>query len=47
MHIFTINGVQYNLTFYDAGTNWGCSDRAIDGSEPNEYGTWWYGRAGC
>ena len=46
VHIFTVNGMEFNLTFSDAGTWWGCADKAIEGSEPNEYGTWWYGRAG-
>lgn len=45
-HVFTVNNVDYNLTFWDAGTAWGCADMAIIGSEPNEYGTWWYGRGG-
>jgi hypothetical protein len=27
-----------------AGTAWGCSDKVSQGAEPNEYGTWWYGR---
>lgn len=37
-HIFTVNDQVYNLTFNDAGTDWGCADRVADGSEPNEYG---------
>jgi hypothetical protein len=46
LHKFTVNGVTFNLSFNQAGSNWGCSDQALQGSEPNEYGTWWYGRAG-
>jgi hypothetical protein len=45
-HISTINGQEFNLTFDSAGTPWGCSDRVVEGSEPNEFGTWWYGRGG-
>eukprot|EP01038_Epipyxis_sp_PR26KG_P006468 gene6468-8897_t len=46
-HIFEINNnSSYNLTFWEAGTEWGCSDKSYLGSEPNEYGTWWYGRGG-
>lgn len=43
-HTFTVNGVDFGWSFDDAGTAWGCSDKAGQGSEPNEYGTWWYGR---
>ena len=28
----------------EAGTEWGCADRTGEGSAPNEYGSWWYGR---
>ena len=45
-HTFSINNMTYNLTFEEAGTAWGCADKAGEGSEPNEYGTWWYGRGG-
>ena len=31
-------------TFYNAGTPLGCARHASDGVEPNEYGTWLYGR---
>lgn len=32
--------------FPEAGTTWGCRDMVGQGTVPNQYGTWWYGRAG-
>jgi hypothetical protein len=45
-HIFTVNGDAYTISFDEAGTEFGCADMAKYGSEPNEYGTWVYGRGG-
>ena len=32
----------YSASFFGAGTMWGCVDQALQGSEPNEHGTWNY-----
>ena len=45
-HFFEVNGDVYNVTFFGAGTAYGCQDQAIDGAEPNEHGTGYYGRDG-
>eukprot|EP00123_Amoebidium_parasiticum_P007083 comp17862_c0_seq1/m.18053 comp17862_c0_seq1/g.18053 ORF comp17862_c0_seq1/g.18053 comp17862_c0_seq1/m.18053 type:complete len:680 (-) comp17862_c0_seq1:483-2522(-) len=45
-HHFIINGNHNVVTFSDAGTEWGCADRVREGIEPNEHGTWHYGRGG-
>lgn len=46
-HHFIINGKFENTRIFDsAGTATGCADRVSDGSEPNEHGTWLYGRNG-
>lgn len=45
-HIFTINGDSYNFTFSEAGSEFGCAEQVNLGAEPNQYGTWWYGRNG-
>ena len=37
---------EYQAAFLGAGTMWGCSDQVLGGSEPNEHGTWNYGRDG-
>ena len=29
-----------------AGNTYGCQDQIADGTVPNQYGTWWYGRGG-
>ncbi len=41
-----MNGHQRHVNFSEAGTPWGCADHAGDGAQPNEHGTWWYGRGG-
>lgn len=44
-HHFEFNDDDTNSkTFYNAGTPLGCARHASDGVEPNEYGTWLYGR---
>eukprot|EP00276_Gloeochaete_wittrockiana_P016245 CAMPEP_0184347088 /NCGR_PEP_ID=MMETSP1089-20130417/15244_1 /TAXON_ID=38269 ORGANISM="Gloeochaete wittrockiana, Strain SAG46.84" /NCGR_SAMPLE_ID=MMETSP1089 /ASSEMBLY_ACC=CAM_ASM_000445 /LENGTH=381 /DNA_ID=CAMNT_0026678013 /DNA_START=25 /DNA_END=1166 /DNA_ORIENTATION=- len=46
-HQFLFNNqVSFNRTFLNAGTPEGCADRVLQGVEPNEYGTWLYGRDG-
>ena len=44
-HHFVFNNRHNNSrTFYNAGTPLGCAHHASDGVEPNEFGTWLYGR---
>lgn len=46
-HHWRVNGVEgYNVSFFGAGTAYGCQDKTIAGVETNEHGTWWYGRDG-
>ncbi|XP_062510323.1 uncharacterized protein LOC134186380 [Corticium candelabrum] len=46
-HHFVVNGkYEYVQTFSNAGTPLGCARRVLDGVEPNEHGTWLYGRDG-
>eukprot|EP00884_Botryococcus_braunii_P002885 jgi/Botrbrau1/12598/Bobra.0169s0126.1 len=45
-HHFVINGKEHFVNYTEAGTNWGCADKVREGSEPNESGTWHYGRNG-
>ena len=46
-HHFGVNGVETVHDFPESTTRWDCMDRvATDGTVPNQYGTWWYGRAG-
>lgn len=46
-HHFVLNGqYEYVQTFSNAGTPLGCARRVLDGVEPNEHGTWLYGRDG-
>ncbi len=48
-HHFTINGDQSAdivLDFPEASTMYDCMDKVAEGTVPNQYGTWWYGRAG-
>lgn len=37
--MFFVNGHANNLTFDDAGTEWGCTSSIPDGGIPNEHGT--------
>ena len=39
-HVFYINGRANNLTFDDAGTEWGCTASVPAGGIPNEHGVW-------
>ena len=45
-HHFQINDNDNERVFDNAGTATGCADRVSEGSEPNEHGTWLYGRNG-
>jgi hypothetical protein len=48
-HIFTVNGDDANAPVVDfpgAGDTWGCQEQVAEGTVPNQYGTWWYGRGG-
>ncbi|XP_060069722.1 uncharacterized protein LOC132549769 isoform X2 [Ylistrum balloti] len=45
-HHFKVNDHINNITFSDAGTPLGCADQVPYGVEPNEHGTWLYGRNG-
>jgi len=47
-HSFRFNDLSHawNQTFDEAGTQLGCSRHVVQGVEPNEYGTWLYGRDG-
>ncbi|XP_033729101.1 LOW QUALITY PROTEIN: uncharacterized protein LOC117318180 [Pecten maximus] len=45
-HHFKVNKHVNNITFSNAGTPLGCADQVPHGVEPNEHGTWLYGRNG-
>jgi len=46
-HTFVVNKKYTNTrVFSNAGTPTGCADRVREGVEPNEHGTWLYGRNG-
>lgn len=45
-HTFTINGHENTRSFPEAGRGYDCQDKAAEGTVPNQYGTWWYGRSG-
>lgn len=45
-HTFTFNGNNHTVVYGGAGTEWGCADKTRLGGEPNEHGTWFYGRDG-
>ena len=48
-HIFTVNGDEGNQIvrdFPESGTADDCMLKTEEGTVPNQYGTWWYGRAG-
>jgi hypothetical protein len=45
-HHFTVDGHDNVRDFPMAGSNFGCADQVKDGTVPNQYGTWWYGRDG-
>jgi hypothetical protein len=45
-HNFTVNGDDNLFTYEITDQTWGCMDQIEDGTVPNQYGTWWYGRNG-
>lgn len=45
-HNFTVNGDDNLFTYAITEQTWGCMDQIEDGTVPNQYGTWWYGRNG-
>lgn len=45
-HHFIINNQFSNVTYNEAGTETGCAMKVLQGSVPNEHGTWLYGRDG-
>lgn len=48
-HIFTVNDADASavvVDFPDAGSTYGCMEQVAEGTVPNQYGTWWYGRGG-
>lgn len=45
-HTFVVNGQENVVSFPQAGTNQDCMDQATNGTVPNQYGTWWFGRSG-
>jgi len=44
--VFTVNGTDFKIRFDKAGTPDGCYEEVVNGTVPNQYGTWPYGRAG-
>ncbi len=45
-HHFYVNGTEHVVEFPVAGSALGCMEQVNDGTVPNQYGTWWYGRNG-
>ena len=45
-HHYEVNNETYSIEFFEAGTMWGCAEQVRFGLEPNEHGTWNYGRDG-
>lgn len=45
-HTFSINGSEHVLGFPEIANLQDCMERTAEGTVPNQYGTWWYGRAG-
>ncbi len=44
-HEFTIGGETFNFDSEEAGGARDCMEQVSDGTVPNQYGTWWYGRS--
>jgi hypothetical protein len=44
-HHFNVNGTENTVSLSDAGDGQGCMDQVAEGTVPNQYGTWWYGRS--
>jgi hypothetical protein len=45
-HHFDVNGIEVMRDFPEASTSTDCMDKVAEGTVPNQYGTWWYGRSG-
>jgi hypothetical protein len=45
-HHFFVNGSENVVTLSDADSPSACMDQVDQGTIPNQYGTWWYGRSG-
>jgi hypothetical protein len=45
-NIFSVNGTAHTLRFEEPGDQRGCMAQVGQGTVPNQYGTWWYGRNG-
>lgn len=45
-HNFTVNGADNLFTYTLGDQTWGCMDQIEQGTVPNQYGTWWFGRNG-
>ncbi len=45
-HTFDVNSYSWSHTFNEASTEQGCSDAVSNGTVPNQWGTWWFGRGG-
>jgi hypothetical protein len=44
-HHFYVNDTENEVRLSDAGSAQGCMDQTNEGTVPNQYGTWWYGRS--
>ncbi|HPA56809.1 MAG TPA: peptide-N-glycosidase F-related protein, partial [bacterium] len=44
--VFKVNGTSFITDFSNAGTSRGCFDLVSEGTVPNQYGSWPFGRAG-
>ncbi len=45
-HNFTVNGHDNLFTYAIEDSTFGCMNQVDEGTVPNQYGTWWYGRNG-
>jgi len=45
-HHFTVNDTETVIDFPWIGDDLGCMKQVSEGTVPNQYGTWWYGRSG-
>ncbi|MCB9686811.1 MAG: hypothetical protein H6738_13195 [Alphaproteobacteria bacterium] len=44
-HHFGVGGADHAISLSDAGSATGCQEQIADGTVPNQYGTWFYGRS--
>ncbi|PKN24642.1 MAG: hypothetical protein CVU65_11230 [Deltaproteobacteria bacterium HGW-Deltaproteobacteria-22] len=45
-HTFTVGGQDFVVDYPDVHDQYGCLKQVADGTVPNQYGTWWFGRSG-